>query len=107
MIKKDFAFIANLHQPYLCAFVLLFRDFTIFVKYWDLENVSPTELLTFFANNDNNAISFNERKDDFSSTICEKCSNFLKKKKKKEILSIHLWHFVSQDRFLKVKNLKG
>ena len=47
--KKDFAFIANLHQPYLCAFVvLLFRDFTIFVKYWDLENVSPTELLTFF-----------------------------------------------------------
>ena len=81
--KKDSAFITNLNQPFLCAFVvLLFRDFTIFVKYWDLENVSPTELLTFFANNDNNAISFNERKDDFSSTICEKCSKFLKKKKR-------------------------
>ena len=47
--KKDSAFITNLNQPFLCAFVvLLFRDFTIFVKYWDLENVSPTELLTFF-----------------------------------------------------------
>ena len=70
--KENFAFSANFRQPDLCAFfVLLFRDFTIFVKYCDLENVSPTELLTFFANNDNNAISFNERKDDFSSTNCE------------------------------------